>query len=101
MLAQSALIDLRGKTTLPQLAGAFRQAKACLVSDSAPLHIATAVGCPTVAIFGNDLDEDGASLIRLWAPRQPHVVLALSNYKCILCETQQFKNENCLLDHHL
>ena len=100
LLAQTSLIDLRGKTSLVELAGAFRQAKACIVLDSGPLHIAAAVGCPTVAIFGNDLDGDGASPIRLWVPRQPHIRIALSEFKCTVCEEHRFKNKSCLLENH-
>ena len=100
LLAQTALIDLRGKTSLVELAGAFRQAKACLSLDSGPLHIAAAVGCPTVAIFGNDVNGDGASPIRLWAPRQPHVKIALSEFNCTVCEEHRFKNKSCLVENH-
>lgn len=100
LLSQTALVDLRGKTSLVELAGAFRQAKACLTLDSGPLHMATAVGCPTVAIFGNDENGDGASPFRLWAPRQPHVRFALSQFKCQLCEKNRFKNSSCLLENH-
>jgi hypothetical protein len=100
LLAQTALIDLRGKTSLAELAGAFREAKACMAVDSGPLHIAAATNCPTVAIFGNDSDGDGASPIRLWAPRQPHVNIALSNFKCTICEEHRFKNNACLVENH-
>ena len=100
LLAQTSLIDLRGKTSLAELAGAFRQAKACIALDSGPLHIAAAVGCPTVAIFGNDIDGDGSSPIRLWAPRQPHLKIALSDFKCTVCEEHRFKNKSCLVENH-
>ena len=100
LLTQTSLIDLRGKTSLVELAGAFRQAKACIAVDSGPLHIAAAVGCPTVAIFGNDVDGDGASPIRLWAPRQPHIKIALSAFKCTFCEENRFKNKSCLVENH-
>jgi ADP-heptose:LPS heptosyltransferase len=100
LLAQTSLIDLRGKTSLAELTGAFRQAKACIVLDSGPLHIAAAAGCPTVAIFGNDADGDGASPIRLWSPRQPHVRIAISDFKCTVCEENRFKNKSCLVENH-
>ena len=98
LLNTTSLIDLRGKTSLIELAGAFRQALACISVDSGPLHIAAAVGCPTVAIFGNDKDGDGVSPIRLWKPRQPHVKIATSNFKCTLCQENYFKNNDCLLN---
>jgi ADP-heptose:LPS heptosyltransferase len=101
LLSQSHLIDLRGKTPLTQLAGALQQAKACVTIDSGPLHIATAVGCPTVAIFGNNVEGNGASPFRLWAPQQPHVKFALSQFNCTLCEENRFKNADCLLETHV
>ena len=100
LLRTSSLIDLRGKTTLLELAGAFEQALACISVDAGPLHIAAAVGCPTLGIVGNDLDGDGASPIRLWAPRQSHVQLTNSNFKCNLCQENCFKNNDCLLEDH-
>lgn len=100
LLSQTSLMDLRGKTSLVELAGAFRQARACIAVDSGPLHIAAAVGCPTVAIFGNDADGNGASPMRLWAPRQPHVKIALSDFKCTVCEDHGFKNKSCLVENH-
>lgn len=100
LLATTNIIDLRGKTSLIELAGAFRRTRVCISVDSGPLHIAAAVGCPTLAIFGNDSDGDGASPIRLWASRQPHVQLTISEFKCTLCQENSFKNKECLLDNH-
>ncbi|MGD1927401.1 MAG: glycosyltransferase family 9 protein [Leptolyngbyaceae cyanobacterium] len=100
LLATTALIDRRGQATLPELAGALAQARAFVTVDTGPLHVAAAVGCPTVAIFGNDSEGDGASPMRLWAPRQQHVKLALSQVKCTHCQAQQFKNTHCLLSEH-
>ena len=100
LIAQTSLIDLRGKTSLVELAGAFRRAKASIVLDSGPLHISAAVGCPTVAIFGNDIDGHGASPIRLWAPNLPHVKIAMSDFKCQKCEDNLFKNKSCLVENH-
>jgi len=49
---RSGLIDLRGKTTIKQL-GALSEASSLFFGvDSAPMHIAAAVGTPTVALFG-------------------------------------------------
>jgi hypothetical protein len=61
------------------------------------MHIAAAVGCPTVAVFGVDAEGDGASPLRLWAPRGPHVHLALSPTKCRVCVEQRFRNRDCLV----
>lgn len=100
LLKQTSLIDLRGKTSLTELAGALSSARACLTLDTGTLHIAAAVGCPTVAILGNDLDGDGASPTRLWIPRQPHFKLALTDFKCTVCQEHCFKNKFCLVKNH-
>ncbi|MDX2273118.1 MAG: glycosyltransferase family 9 protein [Cyanobacteriota bacterium] len=100
LLAQSQMVDLRGKTSLIQLAGILKRAKACVSVDAGPLHIAAAVGCPTIGIFGNDADGDGASPIHLWAPRMEHVYIPTSTHKCRVCVEHKFKNEGCLVEGH-
>ncbi|MCJ2542553.1 glycosyltransferase family 9 protein [Thermostichus vulcanus] len=100
LLAQTGMIDLRGKTSLIELAGALKRAKVCISVDAGPMHIAAAVGCPTIALFGNDADGDGASPVRLWAPRMPHVYITQTTYKCRLCLENKFKNEGCLVEGH-
>ena len=100
LLQSTSIVDLRGRTSLLELAGAMKRAIACISVDAGPLHIAAAVGCPTVAIFGNDQDGDGASPIHLWAPRMDHVRLVRSTHKCTHCADNRFKNESCLVDGH-
>lgn len=100
LVRETALRDLRGETGLPELAGAFKQARAAVVVDAGPMHIAAAVGCPTVCIFGNDDDGDGASPINLWAPRAPHVQVVRTPAKCRVCVENRFKNEACLVEGH-
>jgi len=46
------LIDLRGKTTIKQLGALSGASKLFFGVDSAPMHIAAAVGTPVVALFG-------------------------------------------------
>lgn len=46
------LVDLTGRTTLPQLLGVLKAAAVCVGPDSGPGHLAAAVGTPTVTIFG-------------------------------------------------
>lgn len=100
LLRATTMMDLRGRTSLIELAGAMKRARACISVDAGPLHVAAAVGCPTVAVFGNDEDGDGASPVHLWAPRLEHVRLVHSTHKCTLCADNRFKNESCLMDGH-
>ena len=48
----SQLLDLCGRTTIKQLAALSEQSSVFLGVDSAPMHIAAAVGTPVVALFG-------------------------------------------------
>ncbi len=46
------LIDLVGRTTLPELAVLFRRVHVLVANDSGPIHLAAAVGTRVVALFG-------------------------------------------------
>jgi heptosyltransferase-2 len=46
------LVDLAGQTDLLESAAIISKAKLVISNDSAPAHIAAAVGTPVVAIFG-------------------------------------------------
>lgn len=100
LLQETQMVDLRGKTSLIELAGVFKHAKVCISVDAGPMHIAVAVGCPTIALFGNDEAGYGASPVRLWAPRSPNVYRPFSTFHCQVCTEHRFKNEGCLLDDH-
>jgi heptosyltransferase-3 len=94
------LVDLRGKTTLIQLAGACRFAKAVVSVDAGPLHIAAASGTPTLAVVGNDQQGVGASPVRLWMPRAATLERTVSSHTCSTCRNNQFKNDGCLENNH-
>ena len=94
LLEQTALVDLRGRFSLPAVAGALRQARVCVSIDNGIMHMAAAAGAPTVAIFGG-------SPWRLWAPRAPQVQVLVPDDPCTRCEENGFRNEACLLPQHL
>ncbi len=48
----TGLVDLVGKTTVRELVALLRRVRLLLANDSAPLHIAAAVGTPVVGLFG-------------------------------------------------
>jgi ADP-heptose:LPS heptosyltransferase len=100
LLAETELIDLRGRTPLLELAGALERTRALVTVDAGPLHVAAAVGCPTVALFGADADGVGASPMSLWAPRRPFVFLTRSSESCSVCADGRFRNSDCLVDGH-
>ena len=47
-----AVVNLCGKTGLPELAGILSRCRAVCCNDSGGMHLATAVGAPVVAVFG-------------------------------------------------
>ncbi|HET7843254.1 MAG TPA: putative lipopolysaccharide heptosyltransferase III, partial [Xanthomonadales bacterium] len=49
---RTSTVDLTGQLTLPELAAVAMRARAFAGVDSAPMHIAAAVGTPTLALFG-------------------------------------------------
>jgi heptosyltransferase-3 len=70
--------DLSGKLTLKQMGGVSRNARLFIGVDSAPMHIASAMQTPAVALFGPSGEFD-------WGPWQvPHRVVA-SSHSCRPC----------------
>ncbi|MFA5156209.1 MAG: glycosyltransferase family 9 protein [Candidatus Omnitrophota bacterium] len=63
--AHSRIIDLTGKTSLTRLAAVLQRCALLISCDSGPVHLATAVKIPVLAIFRNDLP--GKSALR-WGP---------------------------------
>jgi len=65
-LCKSHPVVLAGKTTLTQLAALSGQADCFLGVDTAPMHIAAAVGTPVIGLFG----PTGTESWRPWSDRQ-------------------------------
>ena len=59
------VIDLTGKTSLLQLGAVLKICKLLISGDSGPIHLASAVGTPVLAIFRNDLQGKTA---KRWGP---------------------------------
>ncbi|MFO0754129.1 MAG: lipopolysaccharide heptosyltransferase II [Thermodesulfovibrionales bacterium] len=55
--APTPLLNLAGKTSLRELMGLIAGCDALLTNDSGPMHIAYAVGTPSVALFGSTSPE--------------------------------------------
>ncbi len=49
---QERVVNLAGKTTLPQLGGVLQAMDLVITNDSGPMHMAAAVGTPVLAVFG-------------------------------------------------
>lgn len=78
-MAKTPFADVSGKLTLRQLGALTRHAKLFVGVDSAPMHIASAMGTPVVALFGPSGEFN-------WGPWQvAHRVVASNNHPCRPC----------------
>jgi heptosyltransferase-2 len=74
------IFNVTGKLTLLQSAELIRRCNVLISNDSAPMHIAVAVGTPVVAIFGATIPEYG------FAPRGPRdIVIETNGLPCRPC----------------
>jgi len=87
-------IDLSGQLSLPQLAALIGAARLFVGVDSAPMHMASAMGTPVVALFGPSGDAE-------WGPwRVPYRVVASTGHPCRPCGNNGCGGSNhsdCLL----
>jgi heptosyltransferase-2 len=67
--ARASMLDLTGRTSLPELAAILRLARVCISNDSGAMHVAGAVGTPVAALFGPTCDRETAPLVRQGAKR--------------------------------
>lgn len=62
-------VDLTGRTNLRDIAAVLKESRLLITADSGLMHIAYAVGTPTVSLFGSGIEKK-------WAPRgENHIVL--------------------------
>jgi heptosyltransferase-3 len=70
---------LAGQLSLKELAALTARARLFIGVDSAPMHIAAAMGTPTVALFGPSGDRE-------WGPwGVPHRVVSSDAHPCRPC----------------
>jgi heptosyltransferase-3 len=73
------VIDLAGQLSLKEMAALTARARLFVGVDSAPMHIAAAMGTPTVALFGPSGEIE-------WGPwRTAHRVVASDSHPCRPC----------------
>jgi heptosyltransferase-3 len=92
--SRAAVIDLSGQLTLPELGALIAAARLFIGCDTAPMHMAAAVGTPVVATFGPSGEAE-------WGPwRVPHRVVASTAHACRPCGNNGCGGSNiseCLL----
>lgn len=76
---RAPVINLVGQLALPELAALIAAARLFIGVDSAPMHVAAAMGTPVVALFGPSGDAE-------WGPwRVAHRVIASTTHSCRPC----------------
>ena len=91
--APGRTVSSAGELTLRASAALIQRAAVLVTNDSAPLHLATAVGTPIVALFGPTVPAFG------FGPRQPgDVTLGHDGLACRPCS--KHGPETCPLGHH-
>jgi len=87
------VVNSCGKLTLRQSAALIGRASVLVTNDSAPLHLATAMGTPIVALFGPTVTEFG------FGPLRPgDVALGIDELPCRPCSSHG--PPQCPLGHH-
>ncbi len=81
-------VALAGKTDLDALAAVLSRAVLVMGPDSGPLHLAVAVGAPTVALYG----PADPALFGPWGPPEKHQVV-MSDWPCAPCGRLDFPPE--------
>lgn len=84
---RSRVAVLNGRTSLETLIGVISGASLVLTNDSGPMHIAAALGVPTVAVFG-------ATDHVVTAPWGPHTRVVREPVECSPCMLRE-----CPIDH--
>jgi ADP-heptose:LPS heptosyltransferase len=77
-VSKSKPINLMGKTHLSQLTALMKQSVLLIGNDGGPIHIAAAVGCPVLGLFG---PTDPA----VWGPRGSNVKVIYKGLDCEEC----------------
>ncbi|MGH7706512.1 MAG: glycosyltransferase family 9 protein [Vulcanimicrobiaceae bacterium] len=70
-------VSLAGRTSVAAFAALAERARCVVAMDSGPMHLAAAVGAPTVGIFALRSDEP-----ERWRPLGPHTAVVRGNYPC-------------------
>ncbi len=77
-LSKHKPINLMGKTRLPQLTALMKRSRLLIGNDGGPMHIAAAVGCPVLGLFGPTNPA-------VWGPRGSQVRVIYKGLNCEEC----------------
>jgi len=82
-------LNLTGRTNLKELAYLYSKSTLSISTDTGPMHIAAAMGCPVVAIFGPTAPS------RTGPYGQGHIVIR-SNLECSPCFQKTCSHMTCM-----
>ncbi len=85
LMHEEALV-VAGRTTLGQLAALLAESDLVIGADSGPLHLAVAVGTPSIHLFGPS-DPD---LFGPWSVRPAEHVVIRTDWPCAPCRRLDF-----------
>jgi lipopolysaccharide heptosyltransferase II len=88
------VLDMTGETTLDTLAALYQRATLVLGPDSGPLHVAAAVGTPSVALFGPASSKEFGP----WGPAGRHLALRGTSMACAPCRVLDWRGDD-LVNH--
>lgn len=89
--ADPSIINLVGKTTLPQTAAVLKLSRVFVSADTGVLHVAYGVGTPTVHLFG-------PGVLSKWAPPGRNYLALTKSLPCSPCMTFGYARP-CTIDH--
>ena len=84
------MLDLTGKTDVLGLGGVLQECSVLVSGDTGPMHMATAVGTPVVALFG------AADPARTGPVGPGHRVIQAQGVACVPCRSRTCNNRNYL-----
>jgi len=87
-------VNLAGKLSVGELACVLKRCRVLLSNDSAPVHVAAAVGTPVLAIFGRAQPGLGA---RRWGPLGLQHVVLQKDGACVIPHPHDCDFERCRL----
>jgi ADP-heptose:LPS heptosyltransferase len=93
LLANHAVTDMRG-LTIPRQSTLLKCVRACVSIDNGIMHLSSAMGTQTVALFG-------PTSWRLWAPPVSNLHLVLPEAACPACLASHSRDMNPLWTEHI
>jgi lipopolysaccharide heptosyltransferase II len=90
-LKNTKIINACGKTTINELAVLIKKCHVFISADSSPLHIASAVGTPFIALFG-PTDQ------RRHLPPGKNCIVINKNLNCSPCYKTKCRSKRCMID---